>query len=129
AEIHQLLHRGHRQFPLLKRVGTHRDKDIPVSPGELHEPPGRFEINPHGEKGADAPRPGGVEQTIEITAGTGKVYPVEVAVGVDQHGSYQRLWVRRSVVSRDRKSTRLNSSHVKISYAVFCLKKKRQSIQ
>src|SRR5690606_40323940 len=27
---------------------------------------------------------------------------------------------------RDRKSTRLNSSHVKISYAVFCLKKKDQ---
>src|SRR5436309_7737296 len=27
-------------------------------------------------------------------------------------------------VSEDRKSTRLNSSHVKISYAVFCLKKK-----
>src|SRR5207302_9351585 len=26
----------------------------------------------------------------------------------------------------DRKSTRLNSSHVKISYAVFCLKKKRE---
>src|SRR5690606_40893812 len=29
------------------------------------------------------------------------------------------------VLERDRKSTRLNSSHVKISYAVFCLKKKR----
>src|SRR5690606_41379091 len=29
-------------------------------------------------------------------------------------------------VSSDRKSTRLNSSHVKISYAVFCLKKKKQ---
>src|SRR5215475_14611237 len=27
---------------------------------------------------------------------------------------------------RDRKSTRLNSSHVKISYAVFCLKKKNR---
>src|SRR6266508_6084697 len=27
---------------------------------------------------------------------------------------------------RDRKSTRLNSSHVAISYAVFCLKKKKQ---
>src|SRR5690349_22821742 len=27
-------------------------------------------------------------------------------------------------VARDRKSTRLNSSHVEISYAVFCLKKK-----
>src|SRR3989442_10794797 len=28
---------------------------------------------------------------------------------------------------QDRKSTRLNSSHVRISYAVFCLKKKKQS--
>src|SRR5690606_39978373 len=30
------------------------------------------------------------------------------------------------LVRRDRKSTRLNSSHVKISYAVFCLKKKKE---
>src|SRR6266511_1020128 len=30
------------------------------------------------------------------------------------------------LVSIDRKSTRLNSSHVKISYAVFCLKKKKK---
>src|SRR3989442_10436699 len=30
---------------------------------------------------------------------------------------------------RDRKSTRLNSSHVRISYAVFCLKKKKNSIK
>src|SRR5207302_8473788 len=29
---------------------------------------------------------------------------------------------------RDRKSTRLNSSHVKISYAVFCLKKKSRGV-
>src|SRR5262245_64286789 len=29
----------------------------------------------------------------------------------------------------DRKSTRLNSSHLGISYAVFCLKKKRQKMQ
>src|SRR5690606_19182776 len=34
----------------------------------------------------------------------------------------QRQWTPWSVL--DRKSTRLNSSHVKISYAVFCLKKK-----
>src|SRR5690606_42091089 len=32
----------------------------------------------------------------------------------------------RKLDPRDRKSTRLNSSHVKISYAVFCLKKKNQ---
>src|SRR5436305_4628116 len=30
-----------------------------------------------------------------------------------------------AVAARDRKSTRLNSSHVRISYAVFCLKKKK----
>src|SRR5690606_41754975 len=30
---------------------------------------------------------------------------------------------------QDRKSTRLNSSHVKISYAVFCLKKKKKKAQ
>src|SRR3712207_7748270 len=32
--------------------------------------------------------------------------------------------VGQAVVPRDRKSTRLNSSHANISYAVFCLKKK-----
>src|SRR5437660_6015028 len=31
-----------------------------------------------------------------------------------------------SLSARDRKSTRLNSSHVAISYAVFCLKKKKK---
>src|SRR2546429_7311238 len=33
--------------------------------------------------------------------------------------------VREAVLSEDRKSTRLNSSHGYISYAVFCLKKKK----
>src|SRR5690606_41376678 len=33
-------------------------------------------------------------------------------------------WFEVGNTSGDRKSTRLNSSHVKISYAVFCLKKK-----
>src|SRR5207302_11318012 len=32
----------------------------------------------------------------------------------------------RAALDADRKSTRLNSSHVKISYAVFCLKKKKK---
>src|SRR5436309_4479915 len=35
--------------------------------------------------------------------------------------------LNRPTGNRDRKSTRLNSSHVKISYAVFCLKKKKKS--
>src|SRR5438445_3936408 len=33
---------------------------------------------------------------------------------------------QRSKCQRDRKSTRLNSSHANISYAVFCLKKKNR---
>src|SRR5690606_40767638 len=37
----------------------------------------------------------------------------------------RRCCPRGQVEARDRKSTRLNSSHVKISYAVFCLKKKK----
>src|SRR5690606_41807633 len=35
--------------------------------------------------------------------------------------------VRPPRLDQDRKSTRLNSSHVKISYAVFCLKKKKNT--
>src|SRR5437870_6684165 len=44
---------------------------------------------------------------------------------------FQRLQslVTDGVHVRDRKSTRLNSSHVAISYAVFCLKKKKQPDQ
>src|SRR5690242_21329177 len=34
-----------------------------------------------------------------------------------------------AAASRDRKSTRLNSSHMSISYAVFCLKKKKTTTQ
>src|SRR3712207_8669062 len=36
----------------------------------------------------------------------------------------EAAWVARLDDERDRKSTRLNSSHANISYAVFCLKKK-----
>src|SRR5437868_14950263 len=36
-----------------------------------------------------------------------------------------RRTARPTRTDRDRKSTRLNSSHVSISYAVFCLKKKK----
>src|SRR3712207_7872856 len=36
----------------------------------------------------------------------------------------ERETLERAVIGADRKSTRLNSSHANISYAVFCLKKK-----
>src|SRR2546430_11162635 len=37
-------------------------------------------------------------------------------------------WPASPSASRDRKSTRLNSSHSQISYAVFCLKKKKTDV-
>src|SRR3712207_8807197 len=41
----------------------------------------------------------------------------------------QRRSVGRRDAYRDRKSTRLNSSHANISYAVFCLKKKKHTCE
>src|SRR2546427_7771800 len=38
----------------------------------------------------------------------------------------QKLQRRQAAIEEDRKSTRLNSSHSQISYAVFCLKKKNR---
>src|SRR3712207_8741766 len=40
-------------------------------------------------------------------------------------GALGKLRVGRLAVGQDRKSTRLNSSHANISYAVFCLKNKK----
>src|SRR5699024_12320667 len=42
----------------------------------------------------------------------------------DAASTYSRIY---GPVPQDRKSTRLNSSHVSISYAVFCLKKKKST--
>src|ERR1039457_6118721 len=56
-----------------------------------------------------------------------RIHPGEV-----QGGARIRSWLRQGLcagqqrVPADRKSTRLNSSHLVISYAVFCLKKKSE---
>src|SRR5690606_40406052 len=42
--------------------------------------------------------------------------------GISRHDLFNELDLLKKTMG-DRKSTRLNSSHVKISYAVFCLKK------
>src|SRR5690606_42014917 len=58
---------------------------------------------------------GGIPDTVR---GTGKVFDDP------QRGTHRFL---QKGADPDRKSTRLNSSHVKISYAVFCLKKKQRA--
>src|SRR5690625_1784300 len=50
---------------------------------------------------------------------------VKNAEGKDEEqASFNSIFMMADSGARDRKSTRLNSSHVAISYAVFCLKKK-----
>src|SRR5690625_6634744 len=45
---------------------------------------------------------------------------------INYHNQYYKAYSDTQVL-KDRKSTRLNSSHVAISYAVFCLKKKKNN--
>src|SRR2546430_14449873 len=49
---------------------------------------------------------------------------VQVTATVDWDAACEALRVEQLEQRRDRKSTRLNSSHSQISYAVFCLQKK-----
>src|SRR5690606_41321490 len=51
-----------------------------------------------------------------------------IALGDEFQKMIYRVNLNLQLIKGDRKSTRLNSSHVKISYAVFCLKKKKNKL-
>src|SRR5688572_31828144 len=58
------------------------------------------------------------------------LYPIEAVHEAEirrERNGRQKQVVR--LTTEDRKSTRLNSSHSQISYAVFCLKKKKSKIR
>src|SRR5690625_7109936 len=83
------------------------------------------------EAGAAAPvaiRPATAENTARASSAGMASAPLQrerEVPGVCEAGAERsagRWW--GAIMSPDRKSTRLNSSHVAISYAVFCLKKK-----
>src|SRR3712207_7927139 len=74
--------------------------------------------------------PVGRELVAAVVAGPHDVRPGQLGEAVAQHARrhpaaalLQRAEADR-LLAQDRKSTRLNSSHANISYAVFCLKKK-----
>src|SRR2546430_3514316 len=71
----------------------------------------------HGKRRSGA-RAGGVQAGFDHAAHEVQGGSVRVDEG--------RRWAAHAVF-QDRKSTRLNSSHSQISYAVFCLKKKKRT--
>src|SRR5690349_23956709 len=69
---------------------------------------------------------------LVVEQGASGVAPDDRGVGLDQPGeplARDGALVGGGDGAVDRKSTRLNSSHVEISYAVFCLKKKKISMK
>src|SRR3712207_7414697 len=66
--------------------------------------------------------PADLDERAPIVARPGDALEVDEADVVCEDGEV------RHIDGEDRKSTRLNSSHANISYAVFCLKKKKKQI-
>ena len=72
---------------------------------------------------------------VKLSEDAGRLI-IDFYINIFYHSNIPRLaWdiqkqvkTRMEEISPDRKSTRLNSSHLLISYAVFCLKKKSQFI-
>src|SRR3712207_8328670 len=86
-------------FPYTTLFRSSETGDDPVA----EEPPGGHR---HGEKGIAIARRRRVEAAL-------------------RHQEHRAPIEHRALGQEDRKSTRLNSSHANISYAVFCLKKKK----
>src|SRR5690606_2334023 len=112
--------REHRDGALGGSVEGHRERAVALT----REPCGEGGAHLSGD-GLPCGAHGGIVEQVEDAhevrlerQGRAEQGAQEVAEGV----------VGRDGSGGDRKSTRLNSSHVKISYAVFCLKKKKKII-
>src|SRR5690625_6226247 len=89
----------------------------------LGEPPGqriRTEVAPHHQGGG--PLRGQPTDPLQQQGVQRRLPDPDRGIGPDH---IQDQILRHLLGGEDRKSTRLNSSHVAISYAVFCLKKKK----
>src|SRR5207302_10793033 len=102
-----LLFHGHVNPRALHSFPTRRSSDLLLSSRERGDPYTRAPQSTTGESHNRAPAVMGPRVRGDDTEG--------VCVSLDR-GEVE--------LPTDRKSTRLNSSHVKISYAVFCLKQK-----
>src|SRR3712207_8883113 len=69
-----------------------------------------------------------VNDLIEKHEASGKKITMVYKKVKDAHEHFNHCSSVKIDENKDRKSTRLNSSHANISYAVFCLKKKKKNI-
>src|SRR5439155_25675561 len=108
---HRFLFRAYGAPPDLHSFPTRRSSDLPAGarlPGE----------------GPKRPLPSRVDALSEVRELLVDGASHEASPLSRVRGRYEEHRSRGNQPDGDRKSTRLNSSHVAISYAVFCLKKK-----
>src|SRR5258705_4179678 len=111
-----------RTRPMMKRATTTSTMSITVNQKSmLHSP----ELSPR--RGADRDEILGHERSPADQAAVDVRLRKQLpgVSGFDAAPVEDRQIPRQPLIPRDRKSTRLNSSHLGISYAVFCLKKKK----
>src|SRR5207253_7793440 len=110
---------SHHSLPLLR---------APLTPRPLPSFPTRrsSDLGPLLDRALLAEHVGQQRDRLDVAA-----LPTEVREGDDSHSLLQifRRDRKRCDIKTDRKSTRLNSSHVAISYAVFCLKNNISGLQ
>src|SRR5205807_8176763 len=100
-----------RHHPDLPSFPTRRSSDLS---GRRHPGVDRADDRADEEDGGDQ-----MARRMDLLAERGHGLPRWSARGIEQRPCCD-------VAREDRKSTRLNSSHLVISYAVFCLKKKKK---
>src|SRR5204863_8589328 len=108
--IHHLLPQPSRDARQLHSFPTRRSSDLVTANAATNLVPGSTLVN---------------VASLNYTNLNGFLLPPRVTTWKEE--AVQIRVVQRGDV-QDRKSTRLNSSHVEISYAVFCLKKKKKYV-
>src|SRR5713101_9224032 len=105
--------------------GGQRGGEIAGQPGLAERTVGVEDRVGRGARG-DVRRQPGAKPARPPTPGPGPG-PARRSLGRRSLASRPRLPRQPDLGGQDRKSTRLNSSHMSISYAVFCLKKKKKT--
>src|SRR2546430_11409070 len=134
AALHRVLHVGKRRRLACVFV-------VLAAQGQRHAVAGRHDDAGRPDLDVELDRRAGRERLLLVVGMPGAVRPRELRIELAVRGAQPslpdwRMRIERALehdlpalrvehAQQDRKSTRLNSSHSQISYAVFCLKKKK----